>query len=82
MDTIVENLFFIIVPAALVTVFTVLACRTKYTLIFTVLKGISAMLAFLAMIFLSASLEEILLVLALVSLPSFLIKRSDGGKDK
>lgn len=74
MNTVLSNLHILIPLIAAVFILAFLACRTRFSLMFTVIEGCISICVFCFLIYCSASLEELLLSVCVLLLPSLLFK--------
>lgn len=81
MDILMEYLPLLIPIVIAVTVLSILSSRTKFALVFTLVQGIAVLFTFCFLMWAGASLEELLLVLAVMLLPSLLFN-SRRGRDE
>lgn len=82
MEILLQNLILLISAAVLVTVFAALACRTRFSLWFTIPEGAVTLFVFCFLMREGASMEEILLALLVLLTPSLLFKAKKGRDEE
>ena len=78
MDTVIANLPILIPALIAVSVLAYLAHRTRRTGLFTVIEGAVTLAVFCFMIYSGASLEELLLTVLALLLPSLMLRDNNG----
>lgn len=81
MDILLEYLPLVIAVILIAFVCSILASRTRFSLVLTLIQGAAVLFGFCFLIWVGASLEELLLMLASVLLPSLLFA-DKRGRDK
>ncbi len=82
MEILTQHLILLISAAVLAAVCAILACRTRFSLWFSLLEGAVTLFVFCFLMREGASMEEILLALLVLLTPSLLFKAKKGRDEE